>query len=523
MNGDLGDYLLPVGEPGDKSFTNGKQDVIPTYEQQKKAEEMAKQLIQQKQLELERGNVEHIMEVLKKDTPDAAIYRALLLQQLQNTGELKKKEEDKKPSVIKRYALGAAKFMGSLAIRYIIMQLLMHSGDLYRYGPKLTWQKFLAENGVAKTPDLAEATGAATAALGDSIITRSKNFQDLSDAQKQAVLGYAKKEGFMDKVNTQSAKFELKNLFKKGDNYFEALPKGANPDDYSTVWGTVLNTGGKDSTLIPMSRAGLGDTLYDSIFKVGNARTVITPEDGWFLGNEGLRAVDNSFLHIGDITGRNELKRKAVFDSPEYLGFAPAAKKLAEISKKEMTKKEMDDAVNTVVANMNNVLSHSENSAWLAETKFNIDPNKLDGLIDQALKMDRKFASAKSVYDALNPNTYYGINKDELIAYITKVTQQKMSVMDPKERLEFYKTITTNMSHPGLPAPFGGPYFNENYNPQYETVVSDQKRKVKNAGNLGFAASTLGTGIATFMNFTLEGLLVTSALGVCGYIFNKIF
>lgn len=521
MNGNLVDYLVPVGEAGDRSFSNGKQEIVPTAEQQRKADEMIKQIAQQKQLELERGNVEHIMEILKKDTPDAAIYRALLLQQLENTNQLKKKDEDKKPGVIKRVAIGTAKFLGSLALRYLVMQTLMHAGDIYRLGPKLTWQKFLVENGVAKTPDLAEATGAATAALGDTIVRRNRSFQDLSEAQKSAVLGYAKEQGFLDKINTQSASFGLKNVYKKGDEYFDVLPKDAKLEDYTKVWGTVLNTGGKDSVIMPMTRSGLGDNLYDSIFKAGNARTVITPEDGWFLGNEGIRAVDNSFLHIGDLTGRNDLKRKAYFDSPEYYGFAPAAKKLAEISAKELTEKEMDDAVKAVVSNMNNVLAHSGNSAWLAETKFNIDPNKLDALIDKTMHMKRDFVSAKSVHDAMNPNTHYGISKNDLIEYITKVTQQKMTVMNPKDRLEFYKTITKNMSVPGLPAPFGGPYFSENYDPQYEKVFNPQY-VVKKSGEASMITSALGLGAMFFLDTNPYTLAISAGIGVCTYLFDKL-
>lgn len=492
MNGDLTDYLLPVGEPGDKSFSNGKQDIIPTYEQQKKAEEMAKQLLQQKQLELERGNVEHIMEILKKDTPDAAIYRALLLQQLQNTGELKKKEEDKKPGVIKRFALGTAKFLGSMAIRYLIMQTLFHAGDLYRLGPKLTWQKFLAENGVAKTPDLAEATGAATAALGDSIIRRNRNFQDLSENQKKAVLSYAKDKGFMDKINTQSAKFELKRIFNKGDFYFEKLPEGANPADYTQAWGTVLNTGGKGSTIMPMTRAELGDALYDGIFKVGNARTVITPEDGWFLGNEGIRAVDNSFLRIGDLTGHNELKRKAVFDSPEYYGFGPVTKTLAEISGKEMTKKEIDDACKLAVDNVSSLLANTHNPSWLHQTKFNIDPNKLDNLIDKVLNMEGTFISANDVMEAMNPNLTKGINQDRIMSFITKAVHEKFTNMNAKDRQSFYKRLVKDMSNYAFPSFHGDPYLSSSYNPNKKFHASTEKIVKDAVAYTGMAASGLG-------------------------------
>ena len=60
MNGNMIDYLIPVAEPGDKSFTNGAQDIIPTAMQERKANELVKQIAMQKQLELERGNVDRI-------------------------------------------------------------------------------------------------------------------------------------------------------------------------------------------------------------------------------------------------------------------------------------------------------------------------------------------------------------------------------------------------------------------------------------------------------------------------------
>lgn len=529
MNGNLVDYLVPVGEAGDKTFSNGNQEIVATADQQRKADEMIKQIAQQKQLELERGNVEHIMEILKKDTPDAAIYRALLLQQLENTKDLKKKEEDKKPGVVKRVAIGTAKFLGSLALRYLVMQTLMHAGDIYRLGPKLTWQKFLAENGVAKTPDLAEATGAATAALGDTIVRRNRSFQDLSDAQKTAVLGYAKEQGFLDKINTQSATFSLKNVYKKGDEYFDVLPKDAKLEDYTKVWGTVLNTGGKDSVMMPMTRSGLGDNLYDSIFKAGNARTVITPEDGWFLGNEGIRAVDNSFLRIGDLTGHNDLKRKAYFDSPEYYGFAPAAKKLAEISKKELSEKEVKDAAKLAVDNLSNILANTHNPSWLHQTKFDIDPNKLDNLIDKVMHMEGTFISANDVMNAMNPNLTKGINQDKLLTFITKAVNERFTNMNAKDRQTFYNRLVTEMSNYALPSIHSNPYLRSDYKPDKKFHVSTEKITkdviATSAMTVGGYNTITSAIAAPVFGFSMLNPITLSfaAVGVTGILIKKLF
>lgn len=210
MNSNMFDYLLPIGDAGDKTFTNGKQDEIVTAEKVEKAQDLLKQIAMKKQLELENGNAEHILQLLQKDTPDAAIYWALLLQQLENTKEAKKKEEDKKPGIVKRAAIGTAKFVGSLALRYLLMQAIFHGYDIYKSGPKGAWQNWLAENGVAKTPDLAEKNGDPMAAVGQDILKRNVKFSDLTENEQKAFLSYAKDNGFYDKINTAQADFSLK-------------------------------------------------------------------------------------------------------------------------------------------------------------------------------------------------------------------------------------------------------------------------------------------------------------------------
>ena len=184
------DYLIPVGDARDKIFTNGQQDKVVTGEQERKAEDLIKQIAMKKQLDLERGNAEHILEMLKQDTPEAAIYRALLLQQLEkqkgNTNELKKRDEDNKPGVMRRVAgwvgrktLGAAKYMGYMALQYLAWKAIMNAGDIYRDGPVKTWKKWQLENGIARTPDLAEKFGDANAAVGDGIYKRDVALSDL--------------------------------------------------------------------------------------------------------------------------------------------------------------------------------------------------------------------------------------------------------------------------------------------------------------------------------------------------------
>ena len=498
MNGNMVDYLLPVADAGDKSFTNGAQDVIPTALQERKANELVKQIAMQKQLELERGNVDHIMQVLQKDTPDAAIYRALLLQQLES--KKKEEEEKKKPGAVKRIAINTAKFLGALALRYLVWQTISHAGDLYRYGPKMTWQKFLAENGVAKTPELAEMSGDAMAAFGDTIMRRNVNFKDLTDNQKQAVLQYAKNNGFDEALNTQKATLGLKSVFRKDDKFYDALPKDAKAGDFTKMWATIVNTGGKDGSIIPLSREELGSNVYDSIFKMGNTKTVITPEDNWFTGNPAIRAIDNSFSHIADITGSNELKRKAVFDKPEYNGMPPLKKKVTgesvpveitnvpQVSLNDLSKKEVDDAVKIVKANVGNFLANVKNDAWFSETKYNVQPSDVEDIVQKFLENPRDFASTDKIFEALNPNTSHGISGNNLVEFVTKCMVQKMTVMNKSDRERFYKNLINEMSVTSLPAPFATPHITSDYDPNIES------RKGYSAARKGIEATALGLG-----------------------------
>lgn len=488
MNGNVYDYLIPVSEAGDKSFTNGKQDEIITVEKEKKARELLKEIAMKKQLELERGNSEHLLEVMGKDTPDAAIYRALLLQQMENTKAAKKREEDKKPGIIKRAAIGTAKFVGNLALRYLVMQALFKGYDIYKGGVKSAWQKWLAENGVAKTPDLAEATGDATAAVGDDIMRRNVDFKDLTENQQKAFLSYAKDNNFYDKINTENAKFNLQSVFKKDGEYFESLPEGADASEFTREWAPIFNSGGKDAVTVPIAKDEVGSNLYNSMFKVGNVRTLITEDDNWFTGNPTVRAVDNSLTHFADLTGRNELKRKAYNDTLENYGVPESKKQFVDPI---LQQKRIDDAVEVATGNVNNVLANMRNPAWFNEAKFDIDPEKLDKVIDQVLGMKRTKASADAVFKALNPNTNRGINQSDLIKFITESVKTKLSGLDKQEKMSIYRGLKDEYNKTAIGSLMGNPFLKGSYDPGYEFNLPTE-RVTKDA-----VAATAGmTGIA---------------------------
>lgn len=527
MNGNIYDYLIPVGEAGDKSFTNGRQDVVPTVEQQKKADELVKQIAMKKQLELERGNTEHLLEIMERDTPDAAVYRALLLQQIENTNRLKREQEDKKDGVLKRAAkfvgnaaLGTAKFMGNLALRYMAMQALFHAGDIYKHGFKQTWQNWLAENGVGRTPGLAEASGDQVAAINGDLIQRNMDFRDLTPGQKKAVLKYAEDTLGRDVVNTQKADFALKSMYKKGNEYFNSIPAdAADPSEYTKEWAMMFNTGSKDTAPIPVGRDELGSNMFDSIFKRGNVRTLITPEDNWLFGNPTLRAMDNSMLHIGDITGRNSLKR-GYEEGPGTM----EEEELLRPAKKALTEREINDSVKVAKENVNNILANVRNPAWFNEAKFDVDPEKLDKIIDQILGMKRTRASADAVFNALNPNTSSGINQSDLLNFIESTVRTKLSGMDKKEKMSLYKGLRKEFDRKAIGSFMGNPYLKGSYDPGKESNLSTE-RVTKDtvsllsmgtgAGSL-VAAAALGTASAP-----LSIPLSITAL-VAGLLFNQL-
>ena len=82
--------LLPVDDAGDKSFKNGDREL--TSDQQQKVNEMLKRVVQQKQNDLLSGDMNTILAKLKENTPEAALYRALLLQQLEEAVKKDKAE-----------------------------------------------------------------------------------------------------------------------------------------------------------------------------------------------------------------------------------------------------------------------------------------------------------------------------------------------------------------------------------------------------------------------------------------------
>ena len=95
--------LKPVDDAGDKSYNNGQKEL--TADQQKKMNELVSQIVQQKQNELATGDVNTILAKLKENTPEAALYRVLLLQQLENAVKKDKKEgkdDEEKPGWLTR-------------------------------------------------------------------------------------------------------------------------------------------------------------------------------------------------------------------------------------------------------------------------------------------------------------------------------------------------------------------------------------------------------------------------------------
>lgn len=324
------DYLIPVGDAGDKIFTNGQQDKVVTGEQERKAEDLIKQIAMKKQLDLERGNAEHILEMLKQDTPEAAIYRALLLQQLEkqkgNTNELKKRDEDNKPGVVRRVAgwvgrktLGAAKYMGYMALQYLAWKAIMNAGDIYRDGPVKTWKKWQLENGIARTPDLAEKFGDANAAVGDGIYKRDVALSDLPKEARDAIIKYGD-EKFGKEFNTAASRVKMKNVFKdaKGD-YLEKLPEGIDPSKFESQVGFFLDTGDKKNAILPISREAIGEKTFDNALRVGDATSVINGSSNAFWDDPNVRTFDSITFNIADKSGYNKQMKSnwRIYDPPK--------------------------------------------------------------------------------------------------------------------------------------------------------------------------------------------------------------
>lgn len=313
------DYLIPVSEAGDKVYSNGTQELTITKEDERKAQQRIDQIALQKHLDLERGNVQHILEMLQKDTPEAAIYRAMLLQQLEKqnkaTAEVQKEDEDNKPGTVGKVArwigntaLSTAKYVGYAALTHLALKSLLNAGEIYRNGLFPTWKSWQVANGIGRSPELAKQLGDEYAALENDIVKREVKLNDLPDNLRGKAFKFAD-DLAGKKVPIKKSKFILEDFFKgKDGTYLEDLPTGAKPEDYVKEWAFVLDTGVKNAQ-IPINKNKLGTNLFNDIFKVGDLTTLITEDDSWYMRPPMLRYLDNNLLHLGSLSGYNQRSR----------------------------------------------------------------------------------------------------------------------------------------------------------------------------------------------------------------------
>ena len=434
---DISDYLSPVANAGDSIYFNGEQEKVVTKEEERKAEELIKQIALKKQLDLQRGDPTKIREMLNQDTPEAAIYRALLLQQLEkNKGEGKKEEEEEeKPGVVRRVAgwigktaLGTAKYMGYMALRYLAWKAIRNAGDIYRDGPMKTWKKWQLESGVARTPELAEKFGDEYAALGDDIVDRSVSLSEMTKDQQKKAIAYAD-EIFGKKVNTNGLKFDLMGVFKNNDTgeYVDSLPKGADADDYTKEFGYFINTGKKGDPLLPVNKDDFGSQMFDSIFKKGKVNALITPENNWFTGNPFIRTLDNEVYHIGELTGYNERTRENNVERYE----PPSRRKMEE----EKRKKEEEEKMKKMAEEDKKKKEEEEKKKKEEEEKkkkSNPDDDDGEGSLEDRIWADR-MDNVHSTFSNLAGNSNaYGWFVDNHFKYTPKTVLKALNMIEGK-------------------------------------------------------------------------------------------
>lgn len=538
MSGNLLDYLKPVDDAGDKSYKNGKQEF--SGEDEKKANDLIKQIAYQKQLDLERGNTEAILAKLKENTPEAAIYRALLLQQLeQYQKEKKEKGEDKKEGEgkkdeqqegifkkvgnwLKGTSWKITKTLAIAALAFLASEGIRNYGTIRDKGWKAAWEKTVADYGVAKTPEFAEQTGETTAALNGDVVKRNVKFSDLNEAEKKATMNFAMDH--MDKgttFDTTEAEYKLVPFFKRGKEYDLKLPEGANPLEYDKGYTMILNTGGKDGTTIPVTPLTIGQNAYNSMFKISDLKTEITPEDNWFTGNKHLRAIDNGAWHINALRNyyfpnpdAEKLKRPIANDiTPDMYPSSkrpkmsiPAPSKGVNVSIPETSKgvelapteampiapkgyytsadvvaKEVSDLFGRVEDNQRafnaNILFNSNRIG----VRFKPDPWSIDKQLKilEGEKLTAK--SAHDLFEGLNPGTGYGILDDDMTKFWKDAMDIRDTVKDPKDRIPLYKDLIQKRSTTGLlriPGVYNPPIMDPNF-------VYDRKKKKRIDSNFG--------------------------------------
>lgn len=512
MNGNLFDYLKPVDEPGDKTYSAGVQETESNRLAMKKEQEALKTLAMKKQIDLERENQEHLLEILQKDTPEAAVYRALLLQQLQNTNKLKKEDEDKKPGVVRSVAgwigntaLGTAKFMGRLGLRYLMFELLRKAPSIYAKGAKATWEDWLDENGVAKSAELAEQQDSRTAGISGDIIKRKVDFKDLTDDQKKATIKYAQEATGEDILDTTKANFALKSVYKDAnDEYMDALPEGADAADYKKEWAMMLNTGGDKGRSIPFAKSIVGDDMYNSMFKKGTVKTLITPEDNWFTGNSSLRAFDNNYTHIADLRGTQKRSIDDYADAYNPDPLPPAKKTRVDILEDDaLEDREISDQYNVIDQNIDDFLGNIKVPGWFNKAHFDIEPSKVNKLVDQVLNMKGERVDHRKLFEATNPNTNNGIGQEDLKSFIHEAIEAKVREKSPAEQLKIYETLVKKYNKKGVGAM---PWFEDPY------LDTDFKTGKKNYNTGNIAKNTVATGLAaTGVALGVKSALAASA------------
>lgn len=440
------DYLIPVGEAGDKLFTNGQQDKVVTKDEERKAEELIKQIALKKQLDLERGNAEHIRKMLEEDTPEAAIYRAMLLSEQEklqklNNDALKKKDEGKKSGVVRRVAgfvgktaLNTAKYMGYTALQFLALKALFNAGAIARDGPMKTWKRWQTEAGVARTPDLAEKFGDTTAALGDDIVKRSVSIASMTPEQQAAAITYADKIAGKA-VNTAKARFDLMSVFKDKDSgeYFDNLPKNADPSKFLKEYGFFLRTGEKGDTPIPVNKTELGTNMFNSIFKVGNVDALITPENNWFTGNPHIRSIDNQVWRLGRMTGYNEKGRlNSAYARPYHS--EDVGSKLECAEKADYSSRVLKDKEKNTGDLIDSLVEHTHSTGMFKDPHFKVTPKNVMKILNKLDTKEMNDELEAELFDDMEVNYKEGILPSNMNSFFRRAIKLKNEYKNPADR-----------------------------------------------------------------------------------------
>lgn len=292
-------------------------------------------------------------------------------------------------------------------------------------------------------------------------------------------------------------------MFKKDGKYFSELPKDANPDDYTVEWVQIFNTGGKDATTVPIGKSTIGDNLYDAMFKTGSVKTLITPEDGWFLGNAPICTVDNSLMHISNITGHNKRKREEYYDTLNNYGIPKS--KMAAIDL-ELDEKMITDNVEIGGENIDNIIANMELPGIFTQPRFDLKPKEFEKVLDKVVGMKRTKLGAEEVFNALGPNTSRGITQDDLRHVITEGIKTKLKEKNPAERQAIYESLLKKYTKRWIPSLRGTPYIKYDYDPK---IFNN-----KNIGSSRAMKSLVGSAAATGILIGVKSLNPLTAIPI---------